>query len=226
MHAGVHQSSDKRLGTSNKWLRNDCSTALNVPPSKEMATVYRGSVWFIKGLREYTKNGFLAAEKHFVPGALDTDISQRSFMITGANSGIGKETALALAKKGATVHMVCRNETRGNEAKTEIIETSGNQNIFLHILDMSNPCKIVEFVNGFAESGRELHVLVNNAGCMINAREVTEDGFEKNFATNTLGTFILTTQLLPVLEKSESPRVIVVSSGECASKSKNRGSLS
>lgn len=179
-----------------------------------MATAYRGVVWFAKGYREYTKKGFLAAEKNFVPGALDVDISQRSFMVTGANSGIGKETALALAQKGATVHLVCRNETRGNEAKTEIVEATGNQNVFLHILDMSQPRKIVDFVHGFAESGKVLNVLVNNAGCMVNTREVTEDGFEKNFATNTLGTFILTTQLLPLLEKNESPRVITVSSGK------------
>lgn len=182
-----------------------------------MASVYRGTVWFLKGYREYTKNGFLAAEKHFVSGALDVDVSQRSFMITGANSGIGKETALALAKKGASVHLVCRNETRGNEAKTEIVESSGNQNVFLHILDMSCPKKITEFVKGFAESGKPLHVLVNNAGCMINKREITEDGFEKNFATNTLGTYVLTTQMLPILEKNESPRVITVSSGEYGS---------
>lgn len=178
-----------------------------------MATGFRAAVWGVKGFREYTKGGFLAAEKHFKPGALDVDVSKRSFMITGANSGIGKETAITLAKKGATVHLVCRSETRGNEAKTEIVDSTGNQNVFLHILDMSKPRKVVDFANDFAESGKELHVLVNNAGCMVNTRELTEDEFEKNFATNTLGTYILTSQLLPLLQKYESPRVITVSSG-------------
>lgn len=176
-------------------------------------TFYRNLVWFAKGMREYTKNGYLAAEKSFDPKALDVDISSRTFMITGANSGIGKDAAVCLAKKGATVHMVCRSETRGEEARKEITETSGNDKVKLHILDMSQPRKVWEFVETFTSSSEPLHVLINNAGCMVNTREVDEDGLEKNFATNTLGTYILTCGLIPLLLKQESPRVVTVSSG-------------
>jgi len=176
-------------------------------------SAYRYGVWFVKGLREYTKSGFEAAQKSFKPNALDVDITNRHFMITGANSGVGKATALALATKGATVHMVCRDRTRGEEAKNEIISTSGNEKVLLHILDMSEAGNVCKFAREFAASERPLHALVNNAGCMIHSREVTSEGFEKNFATNTLGTYVLTKELFPLLSKQEDPRVIMVSSG-------------
>ncbi|XP_031557527.1 dehydrogenase/reductase SDR family member 12-like [Actinia tenebrosa] len=176
-------------------------------------SVYRYSVWFVKGLREYTKTGFIAAQKSFKPDALDADISQRSFMITGANSGVGKATAIALAKKGAFVHMVCRDQGRGEQARDEIVEISGNSKVELHILDMSQPSTVRKFAREFVSSERPLHVLVNNAGCMVNQRELTTDELEKNFATNTLGTYILTKELIPCLSRNESPRVITVSSG-------------
>jgi dehydrogenase/reductase SDR family protein 12 len=134
-------------------------------------------------------------------------------MISGANSGIGLVTAMFLAKKGATVHLVCRNQERGESAKTEITRESSNEKVHLHLLDLSKPKDISKFTRDFVDSGQQLDVLVNNAGCMVNERELTDDGLEKNFATNTLGTYLLTTGLIPVLEKSSDPRVITVSSG-------------
>ncbi|XP_072832302.1 dehydrogenase/reductase SDR family member 12 isoform X4 [Vicugna pacos] len=86
------------------------------------------------------------------------------------------------------------------------------KNIFLHIVDLSDPKAIWKFVENFKQE-HTLHVLINNAGCMVNKRELTEDGLEKNFATNTLGVYVLTTALIPVLEKEHDPRVITVSSG-------------
>lgn len=176
-------------------------------------SIYRNIVWFAKGMKEYTKNGFAAASKEFNTSDLDVSVSDKSYMITGANSGLGKATALTLAQKGGIVHLVCRNKERGEAAKTEIIETTGNQNVHLHQLDTSKPRDIYQFAHKFGESGQQLDVLINNAGCMINTRELTEDGLEKNFATNTLGTHILTTALIPILSKSNKPRVIIVSSG-------------
>ncbi|WAR27368.1 DHR12-like protein [Mya arenaria] len=88
---------------------------------------------------------------------------------------------------GGTVHLVCRNQERGEAAKTEITETTGNQNVFMHQLDTSRPAEVYSFVKRFESSGQSLDVLINNAGCMVNTRELTEEGLEKNFATNTLG---------------------------------------
>uniref|UniRef100_M3ZFV9 Dehydrogenase/reductase (SDR family) member 12 n=1 Tax=Xiphophorus maculatus TaxID=8083 RepID=M3ZFV9_XIPMA len=144
-------------------------------------SIYRNAVWFVKGLQEYTKSGYEAAAKHFSPADLDANLSDRCFMVTGANSGIGKATAQEIAKRGGTVHMVCRNKERAETAKGEIVAQSKNE--------------------------------INNAGCMVNQRELTEEGLEKNFATNTLGTYILTTALIPALKKAEDPRVVTVSSG-------------
>ncbi|XP_069035163.1 dehydrogenase/reductase SDR family member 12 [Lepisosteus oculatus] len=175
-------------------------------------TFYRNAVWFVKGLQEYTKGGYEAAAKHFAQADLDVNLAGRSFMITGANSGIGKTAATEIAKRGGTVHLVCRNKDRAEEAKGDIVKNSNNENIHVHILDLSSPRKVWEFAEQFKKDNN-LHVLVNNAGCMVNQRELTEDGLEKNFATNTLGTYILTQALIPTLKASSDPRVITVSSG-------------
>ncbi|KAE8627189.1 hypothetical protein XENTR_v10006900 [Xenopus tropicalis] len=175
-------------------------------------SLYRNTIWFLKGMREYTKSGYETAAKQFLSEDLEFDVRGRSYMITGANSGIGKAAALVIAKKGGTIHLVCRNKERAEEAQRELKANSGNEDISVHLLDMSDPKQIWEFAEKF-KTEHKLNVLINNAGCMVNKRELTEDGLEKNFATNTLGTYILTTALLPSLEKEEDPRVITVSSG-------------
>jgi len=162
---------------------------------------------------KYTNSGFITASKSFTESDLDVKCDGRSYMITGSNSGIGKQTALEIVKRGGTVHMVCRNPQTGEEAKQEMIETSGNNNIHLHILDLSKPTDVLKFAKKFSEENSKLDVLVNNAGCMVNTRETNKEGLDMNFATNTLGTYLLTTGLLPLLEKSDQPRVVTVSSG-------------
>ncbi|XP_034430657.1 dehydrogenase/reductase SDR family member 12 isoform X1 [Hippoglossus hippoglossus] len=175
-------------------------------------SVYRNAVWLVKGLQEYTKSGYEAAAKHFVPADLDVNLSGRSFMITGANSGIGKATAQEIANKGGIVHMVCRDKGRAEAAKDEIVERSKNENVHVHVVDMSSARQVWEFAQSFSQTDA-VHVLINNAGCMVNQRELTEEGLEKNFATNTLGAYILTTALIPALKKVQDPRVVTVSSG-------------
>ncbi|XP_072216544.1 dehydrogenase/reductase SDR family member 12 isoform X3 [Excalfactoria chinensis] len=167
---------------------------------------YRNVVWFVKGLREYTRSGYESASKCFDPADLEVDVAGRSFLITGSNSGIGKAAAKEIARRGGTVHLVCRNKERAEEAKGEIVTETGNQNIFLHIVDVSNPKEVWKFAEKF-KNEHKLNVLINNAGCMVNNRELTEEGLEKNFATNTLSTYILTTALLPLLEKEADARV-------------------
>jgi len=176
-------------------------------------SIYRNSVWFAKGLKEYTQNGYLSAAKNFVAGDLDVDCSGKEYMITGSNSGIGKQAALEIAKRGGKIHMVCRNPKSAEEARQELTEASQNQDIVVHILDMSDPKAVHAFANKFKADNEGLDVLVNNAGCMSDPRSVSEDGLEKNFATNTLGPHILTEALVPMMTKKADPRVIMVSSG-------------
>ncbi|KAK2900540.1 hypothetical protein QQF64_015511 [Cirrhinus molitorella] len=176
-------------------------------------------------MREYTRAGFENASKRFVPKDLDVSMVGRSFMITGANSGIGKATAMAIAKKGGTVHIVCRNKERAEKAREEIISASGNTEVYVHVLDLSETRKVWEFAEAFKKEHSSLNVLINNAGCMVNQREITSDGLEKNFASNTLGVYVLTKCLMPLLEKSRDPRVITVSSGGMLVQKLNIGDL-
>ena len=110
--------------------------------------------------------------------------------------------------------MICRNPKFAFEAQNEIQDVSKNPNIYAHIVNMSDPKAVLIFANRFKEP---LNVLINNAGCMLHKRILTQDGFEKNFATNTLGTHVLTQNLIPNLRKTnldQKSRVIIVSSGE------------
>lgn len=174
-------------------------------------SIYRNVVWFAKGMGEYTKPGYISASKNFREADLDVDLKDRSIMVTGANSGIGKVCALEVARRGATVHMVCRSKERGEAARDEIINATNNQNVILHIVDMGVPRQVMKFAKEFQGP---LNILMNNAGCMINERTMVEDNtLEANFATNTLGTYILTKTLLPMIAKGTKPRILVVSSG-------------
>lgn len=134
-------------------------------------------------------------------------------IVTGSNSGIGKETALALAEMNAKVVMVVRNRERGEEARLEIVEKSGNRCVDLMICDLSSIESIRNFVAKFRNEYNRLDVLVNNAGAVFNNRQVTTDGFEQTFAVNYLAPFLLTHELLPLMKESAPSRVINISSG-------------
>jgi NAD(P)-dependent dehydrogenase (short-subunit alcohol dehydrogenase family) len=139
-------------------------------------------------------------------------MKNKTIMITGANSGIGKATALGLAKMGANVVMVCRNRDRGKAAQAEIMDASGNQSVDLLLADFSSQQSIRQLVETFKNSYQELHVLVNNAGVWQQNRNMTPDGFEMHFAVNHLGYFLLTNLLLNVLKASAPARIVSVAS--------------
>ena len=133
-------------------------------------------------------------------------------IITGANSGIGKATAIGLAKMNATIVMMCRSKERGEEAQKEIIELTGNKKMDLLLCDLSSQESIRKFVSEFKSKYQKLHVLINNAGVMLSKRGISVDGFEMNFAVNHLAPFLLTNLLLDALKKSAPSRIINVSS--------------
>ncbi|XP_077580981.1 dehydrogenase/reductase SDR family member 12-like [Stigmatopora nigra] len=176
-------------------------------------SLYRNTIWFLNGIHSYTRKGYETASQNFDPEDLDVSVVGRSFMITGANSGIGKATAMEIARKGGRVHVVCRNKESAEKAKVEIVNESGNPEVYVHILDLSESRKVWEFAEAFQKQYQTLHVLIHNAGCMIHKREVNADCLEKNFAVNTMGMYLLTESLIPLLQKSRNPRVITVSSG-------------
>jgi NAD(P)-dependent dehydrogenase (short-subunit alcohol dehydrogenase family) len=133
-------------------------------------------------------------------------------VVTGASSGIGKETAKGLAKLGANVVMVCRNRERGQQALSEIKKTGDDQKIELMLCDLSSQKSIREFASDFKKNHASLDVLINNAGVLNRYRSETVDGLEATFAVNHLGYFLLTNLLLDVIKKSAPARIINVSS--------------
>lgn len=133
-------------------------------------------------------------------------------MVTGANSGIGKATALGLASIGATVVMVCRSQERGEAALAEIKQKSINERIFLLLADLGSQAAIRRLAEDFKKQFSALHVLINNAGIIPRKRQVTVDGFETQFAVNHLAPFLFTNLLLDILKSSAPARIVIVSS--------------
>ena len=139
-------------------------------------------------------------------------IKGKTCLVTGSNSGIGKHTALELAKMGAKIVMGCRNKKRGQEALNDIITKSGNNSVELMILDLSSLKSIRQFKKDFENKYKRLDVLINNAGVHNLSRMETIDGFEINFQINYLGPFLLTNLLLDIIKESSPSRIINVSS--------------
>jgi NAD(P)-dependent dehydrogenase (short-subunit alcohol dehydrogenase family) len=133
-------------------------------------------------------------------------------MVTGANSGIGKETAEKLAELGATVVMVCRNRDRGEKAVAEVRKRSGGRAVELLLADFASLSSVRGLAREFGEKHGSLNVLVNNAGLARLRRSVTVDGFETTFQVDYLSHFLLTNLLLESLKKGAPSRVVNVSS--------------
>jgi NAD(P)-dependent dehydrogenase (short-subunit alcohol dehydrogenase family) len=133
-------------------------------------------------------------------------------MITGANSGIGKQTAKVLAEKGATIIMICRNRERGENALKDLKEKTNSDKIELILADLTDPTAIQNAVTQFKGKYDKLDVLINNAGLVLSKKTITSLGYEKTFAVNHLGHFLLTNFLLDILIKSAPSRIINVSS--------------
>ena len=136
----------------------------------------------------------------------------KTVIITGANTGIGKETAIDLAKRQAKVIIACRNPERGRDAEQEIRRRSGSDNIFYHHLDLASLTSVRQFAEWAIEEEPHIDILINNAGIMRCPHWKTEDGYEMQFGVNHLGHFLLTNLLLEKMKESPSARVVNVSS--------------
>ncbi|XP_041797500.1 retinol dehydrogenase 13 isoform X2 [Chelmon rostratus] len=136
----------------------------------------------------------------------------KTVLITGANTGIGKETSRDLAGRGARVVMACRDLTRAEQAAEEIRQATGNGNVVIRHLDLASLYSVRQFAKEFLDTEDRLDILINNAGVMMCPKWLTEDGFETQLAVNHLGHFLLTNLLLPKLKSSAPSRVVTVSS--------------
>ncbi|WP_327139467.1 SDR family oxidoreductase [Nocardia sp. NBC_01327] len=142
------------------------------------------------------------------------DQTGKTIVITGANSGTGKEAAARLAAAGAQVIMAVRTPEKGEQAKAEILRQRPAAKLEVRRIDLADLASVRSFADDLLAAGAPLDVLVNNAGVMAPPeRHTTADGFELQFGSNFLGPFALTMHLLPLLLRADNPRVATMSSG-------------
>jgi len=140
------------------------------------------------------------------------NLTNKNVIITGANTGLGFETALAIASKGANVIMACRSQERAESARQKIVSKYPNATIDIVLLDLGNLSKIESFVKEYKSKYKTLDILINNAGVMTTPYMKTEDGFEFQNGVNHLGHFALTAQLFDLLKETKDSRLVIVSS--------------
>jgi NAD(P)-dependent dehydrogenase (short-subunit alcohol dehydrogenase family) len=152
---------------------------------------------------------FAAAEHR---SAVENDLKGKVVIVTGSNTGIGKATAQGLAARGATVVMAVRDVAKGEAARAELLAATPGADLQVRALDLGELASIRAFAATFRREHARLDILVNNAGVSPGKRGTTKDGFETTFGVNHLGTFLLTHELLGLLEASAPARIVVLSS--------------
>ena len=159
------------------------------------------SLWPV--LRRYFAGG-VCRSKEMLDG--------KTVIITGGNTGIGKETAIDLAKRNARVIIACRNQEKGKKAEVDIRRESRSNNVHFHQMDLSSFKSIRKFANEVLSEESRIDILINNAGVMYCPFGKTEDGFETQFGVNYLGHFLLTNLLLDKIKQAPEGRIVVMSS--------------
>uniref|UniRef100_A0A8C9R801 NADP-retinol dehydrogenase n=1 Tax=Scleropages formosus TaxID=113540 RepID=A0A8C9R801_SCLFO len=139
-------------------------------------------------------------------------LSGKIVLITGGNTGIGKETARNLAARGARVILACRSVEKGEAAAAEIRSKVSGAQVEVRELDLADTCSIRAFAQQFLKEVSHLHILISNAGVMMCPYTKTADGFEMHLGVNHLGHFLLTYLLIGLLKRSAPSRIVVVSS--------------
>lgn len=140
------------------------------------------------------------------------DLTGKVCVVTGASAGIGRAVALELARRKAHVVLACRSAARGEAARSEIVAASGNPRVEVMFVDLSSRRSIREAARAFREKHAVLAVHVNNAGVWLQRRQESVEGVETTWATNVLGYFLLTEELLPSLRAAGRARIVNVAS--------------
>mmetsp|Transcript_79915 Transcript_79915/g.258983 ORF Transcript_79915/g.258983 Transcript_79915/m.258983 type:complete len:637 (+) Transcript_79915:88-1998(+) len=175
------------------------------------------SQFYLHGRKHFTKTGYEKhRESYETPDLLETltDLSDRVYIVTGANSGIGKEISTYLAKKGASVYMVCRNKERAEAARKEVEDASQNQKVKILEADVGVEADVRRCWQEFSAQSPRLDALVCNAGALLNTKTLTSEGLETTFASHFMfGTYLLGSLAMPTLKATKDSRFIAVSSG-------------
>ncbi|RWS04722.1 retinol dehydrogenase 12-like protein [Dinothrombium tinctorium] len=139
-------------------------------------------------------------------------IDGKTVIITGGNTGIGKETAIDLAKRGGKIILACRNAERAEKAVEEIKQASNSQNVQFYLMDLSSLRSVREATERILKNEDKIDILINNAGIMMTPFAKTVDGYESQFATNHLGHFLFTLLLMKRIKETNGAKIINVSS--------------
>ena len=165
-----------------------------------------GPIW------ENSEIRLLAASRHAWTARREGPQPQKTFVVPGANTGLGLETVKMCARAGATVIMACRDAEKGAIAQAEVTTRFPNSQVEFEVLDLASLTSVEDFAKRLTSRLQTLDGLVNNAGVMMCPYGKTEDGFETQMGVNHLGHFALTLRLLPLLQAAPEGRVVSVSS--------------
>lgn len=175
------------------------------------------SQFFLYGRKHFTRTGWEKHKKSYEQPDImtqDLDLAEKVFIITGANSGVGKEVAQFLASKSASVYMVCRSRKRAEAAQAEIVAATSNSKVYILEADVGLEADVRRCWSEFAAQSVRLDGLVCNAGALMNEKTLTSEGLEVTFASHLLfGTYLLGSLALPTLKTTPDSRLMVVSSG-------------
>jgi len=183
--------------------------------------------FFLYGRKHFTQTGYikhLSKYKTSVQnspsirigqeGSDGVDLSDKVVIITGANSGIGKELATYAAAKGAKLYMFCRSKERAEKAKNEIMNATSSDSVEIVLIDLSELASVRSAVKELQAKEKKVDAIVCNGGVLLNEKQTTKEGNEVTFASHLLGgSYLLSQLLIPQLHAAEDPRIIFVSSG-------------
>jgi dehydrogenase/reductase SDR family member 12 len=161
----------------------------------------------------FSRIGFASRRALGLIAPLDDRLDGRACWVTGGSSGLGLTTAIGLARLGAQVRLVVRDEARGLAAARRIREVTGASDVRVEVCNMSSIASVRELASRILSRDDPVHVLVHNAGVLLHERRESPEGVELTFATNVLGPYLLTTLLLDRLKRSAPSRVLFVTSG-------------
>ncbi len=165
----------------------------------------------VPGLLGFTSLGYRWRKRSWKP--LAVSLRGRTVVVTGATSGLGRAAASQLAELGARVILVGRNGDKAADARREIVAATGNDNVAVALADLSLLADVSKLARKLLDTEPRIHVLVNNAGVLLNQRTMTAEGNETTLATNLLAPCLLTEMLLPRMIQSAPSRIINVASG-------------
>lgn len=162
----------------------------------------------------FTNVGYAARERLWRFRDLDRiPLAGRTVLVTGANSGLGYATAERLAGMGAAVRMLVRSDAKGDDTRRRIIAATGNDDVDYGVADLADLASVRSFASDLRTANDRLDVLVHNAGAMFDERDETIDGIERTLQVHVVAPFLLTHELLDLLEGSAPSRVVTVTSG-------------